>query len=368
MNRALTLGVAVAVVALLPACGGSGSAAVVDASPTTVPPSVERTEAPSAESSPPSTLPLYEPQADEGAPAEQSAAATAPLRPVAPEAVPALPATVASADGAQVTIADSSRIIPLWGNLSEVVFSLGLGDRVVARDASATFAEAAHLPLVTRGHDVSAESVLSLRPTVVLAQTDTGPPEAIDQIRGAGVPVLVLDTPRSVDDSIVRIELLATALGVPQAGAELAQRTADEIAVARAAVPVGESAPKIAFLYMRGTAGVYLIGGPGSGADSMIVASGGIDAGTEMGLDRAFTPLTAEALVAAAPDVILMTTTGLASVGGIDGLVEIPGIAQTPAGRDRRIVTVEDGLLYSFGARTPLAIEEIVRQLYPPAP
>ena len=98
---------------------------------------------------------------------------------------------------------------------------------------------------------------------------------------------------------------------------------------------------------------MYLIAGPGSGADSMIDAAGGIDAGTAMGLDRPFTPITSEALVEAAPDVFLLTTTGLESVGGIDGLLEIPGIAQTPAGRDRRIVTVEDGLLYSFGSRTP---------------
>ena len=107
---------------------------------------------------------------------------------------------------------------------------------------------------------------------------------------------------------------------------------------------------------MRGQAGVYLIAGPGSGADSMIEAAGGIDAGTAIGLDHPFTPFTSESLVEAAPDVILMTTTGLESVGGIDGLLDIPGIAQTPAGEQRRIVTVEDGLLYSFGPRTPDAL------------
>ena len=66
----------------------------------------------------------------------------------------------------------------------------------------------------------------------------------------------------------------------------------------------------------------------------------------------------------AAPDVILMTTTGLDSVGGLSGLVEIPGIAQTPAGREGRVVTVEDGLLYSFGGRTARALELIVDQLH----
>jgi iron complex transport system substrate-binding protein len=96
----------------------------------------------------------------------------------------------------------------------------------------------------------------------------------------------------------------------------------------------------------------------------MIEAAGGVDAGTAMGLAEAFTPLTAEALVGAAPDVILMTTTGLDSVGGIDGLVEIPGIGQTPAGRDRRVVTVEDGLLYSFGTRTPDALRSLAAQIH----
>ena len=96
----------------------------------------------------------------------------------------------------------------------------------------------------------------------------------------------------------------------------------------------------------------------------MIEAAGGVDAGVEMGLDRAFTPITSEALVEAAPDVILMTTTGFESVGGMDGLVAIPGVAQTPAGENRRVVTIEDGLLYSFGTRTPEALRELVTGLY----
>lgn len=324
---------------------------------------------PAGQAAPP-TLPLY----DAGASAPETTATTGtsetldePLRPVEPDAVRVLPATVPSAGGGTddtVTVTDASRILPLWGNLAEIVYSLGLGDQVVGRDTSATFAEAAHLPVVTRGHDVSAESVLSLRPTVVLAQTDTGPPEALEQIRSAGVPIVVVDTPTSIDDAVGRIDLIARALGVPAAGDALAERTAAEIDAARAEVPAGDTPPRIAFLYMRGAAGVYLLGGPGSGADSMIAAAGGVDAGTEYGLDRAFTPLTSEALVAIAPDVVLLTTTGLESVGGIDGLVEIPGVAQTPAGRDRRVITVEDGLLYSFGARTPLALGEIVRQLH----
>lgn len=358
---------------LATACAASGTTITTvngaDAAPTSEVTASEvtasdATAASSATPSGPSTLPLYRPD-DDGAGSPSADVTVESLDPIHVDEQPALPVTVASADGTEVTISDTSRVVPLWGNLSEIVFSLGLGDQVVARDASATFPEAAGLPLVTRGHDVSAESVLSLRPTLVLAQTDTGPPEAIDQIRSAGVPVLVIDTPKSVEDSTVRIRTIAAALGVPEAGEVLVARTSAAIDAALAAVPKGQGSPRIAFLYMRGSAGVYLIGGPGSGADSMIAAAGGVDAGTWMGLDQPFTPLTSEALVLAAPDAILMTTTGLESVGGIDGLVKIPGIAQTPAGINRRVITVEDGLLYSFGARTPDAIAEIVRQLYP---
>lgn len=342
------------VVLLTAACGAAGaSSADLPASTATVAPVT------------PSTLPLYVPPVAPVAGAGESTGEQPPLVTVAVDEPAMLPVTVASADGTEVTIADRSRILPLWSNLSEIVFGLGLGEHVVGRDASATFAEAAHLPLVTRGHDVSAESVLSLRPTVVLAQTDTGPAEALDQIRAAGVPVLVLDTPTSVSDATARISAVATALGVPRAGAELATRTDAAIEAVLADVPHDRAPVRVAFLYLRGSAGVYLLGGPGSGADSMLAAAGAVDAGTWMGLERAFTPLTSEALAAAAPDAILMTTTGLESIGGIDQLVQIPGVAQTPAGEHRRVITVEDSLLYSFGARTPQAIADIVRQLYP---
>lgn len=124
------------------------------------------------------------------------------------------------------------------------------------------------------------------------------------------------------------------------------------------------SRPKVAFLYMRGTAAVYLIGGKGSGADSLIAAAGAEDAGTASGLTKPFTPITSEALIKARPDVILMMTKGLESVGGVDGLQDIPGIRETPAGMDRRVVDLEDGVLLGFGPRTPLVIDILVDRIH----
>jgi iron complex transport system substrate-binding protein len=296
--------------------------------------------------------------------AADAVTSTVRIRPVAVSPKPKLPVTVTSADGTKATITSADRIVSLNGSISEIVYALGLGDRVVGRDVSTTFTEAADVPLVTRAHDVSAESVLSRRPTIVLANQDSGPKDALAQIRAAGVPVLVFDDPTTIDGIGAREVAVARALGVRPLGALLRARTADELDAARDDVPTKGRKPVVAFLYLRGQAGVYLIGGKGSGADEMIRAAGGVDAGTKLGLDDEFTPITSEALVAAKPDVILVTTTGLQSVGGVDGLVKIPGIAQTPAGANRRVVAEEDGLLFSFGTRTPAALEQLVQKLH----
>lgn len=298
-----------------------------------------------------------------GTDGEASSGGGGPKVPVEPVAATAqqLPVTVTSADGRQVTVTDTSRIVPLWGDVTEIIFGLGMGDSVVGRDSSATFDGANTIPMVTRGHEVSAESVLSLRPTLVIADTETGPPEALDHIRNVGVPVLVFERATKVEDIAPRIRAVAEALGVPEAGEALAERTQQEIDDVSAALDAetGGVRPRVAFLYLRGSAGIYLMGGPGSGTDSMIEAAGGMDAGTEMGLERPFTPITSEAVVAARPDVILVTTTGLESVGGLEGLREVAGVAQTPAARDGRVVAIEDGLLFSFGSRTPAALREL---------
>ncbi|MFF8811905.1 heme/hemin ABC transporter substrate-binding protein [Streptomyces pactum] len=286
------------------------------------------------------------------------------VEPLTGTPAPKLPATVRSADGRTVTVTSADRVVPLTGALSEVVFTLGLGGRVVGRDTTATFEQARALPLVTRAHDVSAESVLSLRPTLVLAESVNGPREAIAQIRDAGVPLVVLDPVKNLSDVGPRIETVAAALGVEGAGDRLADRTRQRLAKVRAAIPRHAGRPRVAFLYLRGSASVYLLGGADSGATSLLEAAGAVDAGADSGLEKDFTPLTSEALAAAAPDAILVMAKGLDSVGGVDGLLKVPGVAQTPAGMDRRVVTVDDGVLLNYGPRTDQVLATVVEQLY----
>ncbi|MFJ6661037.1 hemin ABC transporter substrate-binding protein [Streptomyces sp. NPDC091377] len=286
------------------------------------------------------------------------------IEPLADPAAPKLPVTVASADGGRLTVRAAERIVPLSGSLSEIVFSLGLGERVVGRDVSATFAQAEKLPLVTRGHDVSAEGVLSLRPDLVLAETTSGPVEAMDQLRAAGVPVLTIAPAKGLADIGPRIRAVAGALGVPSSGEALTERSERRIAAVREEAPAAGPEPRVAFLYLRGSASVYLLGGAGSGAGSLIEAAGGVDAGAASGLTEDFTPITSEALVKAAPDAILVMAKGLESVGGVEGLAKVPGVAQTPAGLDRRIVSVEDGVLLNYGPRTDQVLASVIDQLY----
>lgn len=289
------------------------------------------------------------------------------VEPLATVPEPDLPVTVDSADGAKVTITSADRLVPLTGSLNEIVFTLGLGKRVVARDITATFEQAEKLPVVTRAHDVSAESVLSLRPTLVIAETTTGPAEAVEQIRDAGIPLLVVEPAKSLKDVGTRIGTVARALGVEAAGDELSARTAERIAAVQKRIPApgdGEK-PRVAFLYLRGSASVYLLGGRDSGASSLLEAAGAVDAGKQSGLDKDFTAITSEALAKAAPDAILLMSKGLESVGGPDGLVKVPGVAETRAGLDRRFVSVDDGVLLNYGPRTDQVLASLVEQLYP---
>ena len=252
------------------------------------------------------------------------------------------------------------RLITMSAGITESVFALGLGDRVVGKDLSSTLAAASELPIVTSGHDVSAESVLALRPTLVLVDEDTGPKEALDQIAATGVRVETIEKATTVTEIGPRLKTIAALLGVDERGAAVATEIANQLA--EFAWPT-VTPPTVAFVYLRGTASVYLIGGPDCGPDSLIAAAGGIDAGTKAGLAQPFTTFTPEALVKAQPDILLVTTTGLDSVDGVEGLLGLAGVMQTPAGKNRRIITIEDGLLFSFGPRTPGLIASLHEEM-----
>ncbi|NYE37384.1 iron complex transport system substrate-binding protein [Nocardioides cavernae] len=287
---------------------------------------------------------------------------------------PDLPVTVTDAQGTRVTVEDASRILALdiYGTLSQTVFELGLGDRVVGRDTSSQFDEIADRPLVTsNGHELNAEAILALDPTVVLTDTSLGPWDVVLQLRDAGIPVVVTDSHRGLDNLASLTGQVADALGVPAEGEELGERITSEAEEMEeqiaAVVPKDPNARlRTVFLYVRGSSGVYYMFGQESGADSLIEAVGGYDVSAEIGW-KGMRPLTDEGLVSAQPDVVLMMSKGLESVGGVEGLLDrFPALAQTPAGENERVVAMDDDQVLSYGPRTADVLNALAVALYAP--
>lgn len=296
------------------------------------------------------------------------------IDPVVDDPAPQLPVTVTDAQGTDVIVEDASRILALdiYGTLSQTVFELGLGDRVVGRDVSSQFGAIADRPLVTsNGHELNAEAILALDPTVVLTDTSLGPWDVVLQLRDAGIPVVVTDSHRGLDNLSSLTSQVADALGVPAAGTKLGRRITSEADAMEEAI--AEVAPRdvtarlrTVFLYARGSSGVYYMFGQDSGADSLIEAVGGYDVSSEIGW-TGMRPMTDEGLVSAQPDVVLMMSKGLESVGGVDGLLErFPALAQTPAGENERIVAMNDDQILSFGPRTADVLNALALALYAP--
>ena len=256
---------------------------------------------------------------------------------------------------------DSSRIVTLGGTITEIVFALGAGERVVGVDASSSFPEAANqLPKVAYHRRLSAEGVLSLRPTLIIATTEAGPPEAIQQLESAGVTVLVLPHEPTVENAIAKIERIAAALNVQARGTALIQALKEELSQVQSAIPQTAAQAKILFLYARGQ-GTLMVAGQDTGADTMIGLAGGTNAVRGY---SGYKPLTSEAAVAAAPDVILLMDSGLESVGGTQGLWQLPGLALTPAGQQGRVLSMDGLLLLGFGPRLGQAVLALNQALY----
>ena len=296
--------------------------------------------------------------ASDSAAADAASSAATPAASPSPASIaPGEPLVITAADLPEVTALGSAgaqtpqRIVSLATGVGETLVALGVGDRVVGRDETSEVPSEADV--VTEAHNVSAERVIALDPDLVIVDARTTPPEALQQIEASGARIAEVPEAWTLADMAPRTQAIANAVGV-DAAPVLATLPA---AQATSAPP---DAPRVAFLYLRGTSAIYLLGGQGSGADALIAAAGGVDAGAEAGLE-AFTPLTAEALVSLDPDVLLVMTGGLESVGGKEGLAALPGVAQTTAGRERRIIAVDDEVLLSYGPRTG-ALVDLLRQ------
>ena len=328
-----------------------------------------------------SSLPLAEldlladPKAYEGP--STAVLVDAAVEPVTEDPAQQLPVTVTSHDLAgdiPVTVTSTERVlgIDISGSIAATIWGLGLGDTLVGRDVSTTFPGAVDLPVVTSsGHSINSESIIALRPTLVVTDGTVGPVDVILQLREAGIPVVFVDTEPSTAGVGDLARQVAAAFGAEEAGELLASQLATDIEAKVAEIAaIAPSSPgdklRILFLYLRGAAGVYYLFGEESGADELVEGLGGIDVAGEIGWDG-MKPMTDEALIAANPDLILVMTGGIESVDGVDGLLATkPAIGLTTAGKHRRFVDMADGEILSFGPRTPAVLDALARAVYAP--
>jgi len=272
--------------------------------------------------------------------------------------------TVKDKDGRSVTISDVSRTIALTGDVAEIIWALGMSGNVIATDTSVTYPpEAQKAPKIGYMRTLAAEGLLAQKPTLLIGGESAGPPEVLEQLRSAGVPVVIIASPTTLAAPGQKIRAVAAALGVPTAGEQLTSTTQAEIDAALALAAKATTRPRVMFLNVRGNQ-VQQISGKGAPAQSIIEAAGGIDAGTAAGV-TGYKSITPEALVTGQPDFYLLFKLGLDSVGGVDGLLKIPGVDQTPAGSGRRILNYEDQYLLGLGPRTGQMLRELVLALHP---
>ncbi len=247
-----------------------------------------------------------------------------------------------------------TRVIALANGSAEIIASMGHLKILVGRDIASDAPALESVEVVTSGHQIVAEKILSLEPDLVLIDASSGPSSAIQVLESAGIRIVKISEAWQLSEINRKISEVAQAIGAAEDGNALTA------ALQKSTKMLTQIAPgkTIAFLYLRGGSAVYLIGGKGSGTDSLISAIGGVDAGAQK-FTNPFTPMTAEAVATLNPDVFLVMSKGLESVGGVEGFIELPGIAQTKAGKNRAIVAVDDSLLLSFGPRSYSLLEEL---------
>lgn len=272
--------------------------------------------------------------------------------------------TYTGSDGVDVTVEDMSRIVSIGSAVTETIFALGAHENVVAVDESSVYPEGtADLPKVSFTRNLSAEGVLSMSPSVILASGSAGPETAVQQIRSTGVPFLKLTEDETTEAAFERVRELGSILGRESEAEEIISRMEEDLERARAIREELDEKPVVLFIYARGP-NTLLVAGNGTSAETMIGLAGGINAFDSFDDYR---PLTSEAVVAANPDVILMMNSGIESVGGINGVLRAPGVSLTNAAKNDRIYSMDGSYLLGFGPRMGQAVLDLMEHLHPGA-
>lgn len=257
------------------------------------------------------------------------------------------------------------RIVVAGGVITEVIYALGQQERVVGVDSTSQFPHEALKEKANIGYVrvLSAEGVLSLKPSLIMLIDGAGPPDAISLIKESGVRAVQIDDASTPDGVAAKIEAIGNVVGATEPARRLAAQTRarfDELATLRDAL---KDKRRVLFVLSLQN-GRVLVGGRNTQANAIIQLSGGVNVASEI---EGYKPMTDEAIVAAAPDAVVMMRHASTHNAPADELFALPAFSRTPAAAKKALVRMDGLYLLGFGPRAPLAARDLMAAIYPEA-
>lgn len=253
------------------------------------------------------------------------------------------------------------RIITAGSAITETVCALGDCDKIVASDKTSMYPESIQsLPSIGYRNGINAEGIISLKPTLIIAEKDYVKDEVLAQLTASGIKLLIIDRKLNIDDTKKFITQIGEAINRKAEAKKLIAEIDADLAEAKTLLSKATTKPKVLGIYNRGTSTMSV-----AGKETFSEILNYVGAQNAFSTVDGYKPLNTEALIAANPDYILTTAFGLESLGGVDGFLKIAGVTQTTAGKKKQIVSLDSLMLTNFGPRVGEAVKELVLLLHP---
>lgn len=257
---------------------------------------------------------------------------------------------------------DAKRIVSIGGTITEILYDLGAQDRIIARDSTSFYPAAANAkPDVGYMRALSAEGILGQKPDLILMEEGSGPPPVIEILKASEVPMVVVPTPPEADKIGQKIRDVGAAVGQSDTAETLATQTEAGLKALAADVAKIKADKKKVLFVLSLSNGRVMAGGADTEAGAVIEMAGGINAAPTI---NGYKPLSDEAVIAAAPDVILSMSRGDHSITP-EQVFALPSMQTTPAAQNKALISMDGLLLLGFGPRTPEAARALAAKLYP---
>nr|WP_225974978.1 ABC transporter substrate-binding protein [Pectobacterium polaris] len=258
------------------------------------------------------------------------------------------------------TCAAEPRVVIAGGSLVEIVYAIGAGDAVVGVDQTTTYPpQTATLPKVSNWQQLTSEGILSLHPTLLMTWQDANPPQVLNQLEQAGVTVARFTrTPSTPAQLLSNIRQAGALLNRAEAAEQLVTRLSQQLSAVSERLATRKDRVSVVFLLSVGSSAAQ-VAGKNTVVDGLIALAGGKNIATH----SQYRIYGGEAMIAANPEVVVVTTQSVEN--GVEALAAVPGLTQTAAWKNQRIIALDQAILLGMGPRVAEAVEALNRGFYP---